>query len=364
MDKDRIRWMDTCRSVIAASPWYGCKAAPTCLYLLAWLVMLVSGCLRQPSPPDVMVKRAQMHMGTVVMITAVAQTEPTAQAAIAAGFKEIHRLDELLSTWIPTSDLSKVNLAAGREPMKVGPETLTLVKRSLEVADLTAGGFNIAIGPAVAAWGFGTQTRVPDGVELASLRKLVDLSHVTLDERSSTIFLTLPGMRLDVGGIGKGFAADRAVAVMQAEGATGGIVALSGDIKTFGRMPDGKPFLLGIQHPRQEGALLARVELQDEAISTAGDYEQVFEQDGNRYHHILDPRTLQPARGCQSVTVIAKEGIVADGLDTGIFVMGPERGMELVERLPDVEAVVVDRDGKIWVSSGLKGRIEMIEAPR
>lgn len=364
MDEDRIRWMDTCRSVIADSPWYGRRAAPACFYLLVWLAVLVSGCLRPLLTPDVMAKRAQMHMGTVVMITAVAQTEPTAQAAIAAGFKEIHRLDELLSTWIPTSDLSRVNRAAGREPVKVDRDTLMIVKRSLEVANLTGGAFTIAIGPAVDAWGIAKEPRVPSDAELALLRPLVDLAHLTLDEPSSTIFLTLPGMRLDVGGIGKGFAADRAVAVMQAAGATGGIVALSGDIKTFGRMPDGTPFLLGIQHPRQEGALLARVALQDEAISTAGDYELVFEQDGHRYHHILDPRTLQPARGCQSVTVIAKEGVVADGLDTGIFVMGPERGMELVERLPEVEAVVVDRDGKIWVSSGLKGRIEMIEPPR
>ncbi len=151
---------------------------------------------------------------------------------------------------------------------------------------------------------------------------------------------------------------------MQGAGAIGGVVALSGDLKTFGRMPDGRRFLFGIRHPRQEDGLLAQVELKDEAISTAGDYEQVFERDGIAYHHILDPRTLQPARGCQSVSVIAKEGVIADGLDTGIFVMGPERGMELVERLPDVEAVVVDRDGYVRVSSGLKGRIRISEGLR
>ncbi|MEP6888747.1 MAG: FAD:protein FMN transferase, partial [Nitrospirales bacterium] len=115
-------------------------------------------------------------------------------------------------------------------------------------------------------------------------------------------------------------------------------------------------------HPRRETALLATIELHDEAISTAGDYERFFERDGVRYHHILDPNTLQPARECQSVTVIAKEGVMADGLDTGIFVMGPQRGIELVERLPDVEAVIVDREGHILVSSGLQHRVRVIDS--
>jgi thiamine biosynthesis lipoprotein len=180
-----------------------------------------------------------------------------------------------------------------------------------------------------------------------------------VDEQSATVFLRRSGMRVDIGGIGKGFAADQAVARMREAGAIAGVVAVSGDIKTFGRMPAGHPFLFGIRHPRQEGALLARVELRDEAISTAGDYERFFEQDGVRYHHILDPRTLEPARSCQSVTVIAREGVMADGLDTGIFVLGPERGLKLVERLPDVEAVIVDRDGRVWISSGLKDRVHL-----
>jgi thiamine biosynthesis lipoprotein len=134
-------------------------------------------------------------------------------------------------------------------------------------------------------------------------------------------------------------------------------VALSGDIKTFGRLPGGKMFPVGIQHPRKDGSVLAWIDLQDEAISTAGDYERFFEREGVRYHHILDPRTLQPARSCQSVTVVAREGVWADGLDTGIFVMGVESGMRLVEALPDVEAIIVDHEGHVHVSSGLRDRI-------
>jgi len=304
-----------------------------------------------------------MHMGTIVTITAVARTEAMAKAAVAAGFQEIHRLEELLSTWMPGSELSRVNAAAGREPVQVSPETMAILKRSLEIASLTEGGFNIAVGPAVEAWSVMERARVPDEAELQTLRPLTDLSHVHMDEAAGVVFLDLPGMRVDVGGIGKGFAADLAAKVLKDAGATAGVVALSGDIKTFGSLPEGSRFQFGIRHPRKEGTVLARIELRDEAISTAGDYERFFERDGVRYHHILDPRTLQPARGCQSVTVIAREGVVADGLDTGIFVMGPKRGMELVERLANVEAVIVDQDGKMWVSSGLKDRLTVVEGP-
>lgn len=306
------------------------------------------------------VKRTQMQMGTLVTITSVAPTDTTAQAAATAAFHEIHRLEALISTWIPTSELSQANAAAGRRPVRISPETLAVLKRSLEVAAWTDGGFNIAIGPAVEAWSVTERQQIPSESELQDLRDLVDLSRIQLDDMAGTVFLSKPGMKVDVGGIGKGYAADLAARAMQRAGATAGVVALSGDIKTFGRLPGGSRFPVGIRHPRKEDELLAYVELQDEAISTAGDYERFFERDGMRYHHILDPTTLRPARGCRSVTVIAREGALADGLDTGIFVMGPERGMDLVERLPDVEAVIVDEAGTVRVSSGLTGRVRLL----
>jgi thiamine biosynthesis lipoprotein len=305
------------------------------------------------------IRRSQLLMGTVVQITAVGPSDELASRAASVAFAEIRRLEGLLSTWIPTSELSQVNAAAGMKPIRVSPESLTVLLWSLAIAQWTEGAFNIAIGPAVAAWSMTDEPRIPNEVELARLKPLLDLTHVSIDEQAGTVFLTEPGMRIDVGGIGKGYAADRAVAAMKAAGATAGVVALSGDIKTFGEMPDGRPFLFGIRHPRIEGALLARVDIRDEAISTAGDYERFFEKDGVNYHHILDPHTLQPARACQSVTVVARHGVVADGLDTGIFVLGPERGIELVERLPDVDAVIVDHEGKVWISSGLRGRVHM-----
>ena len=325
---------------------------------LIWLCSAFTGCVAvSPGLKSAVVTRAQMHMGTLVKITAVAKSESIAQAAATAGFAEIHRLEELLSTWIPTSELSRVNTSAGVSPVAVSPETMAVVQGAIQIAEMTGGGFNIAIGPAVDAWNVSEGRRIPAGSELEALRPLVDLHAVHPDARVRTIFLEKAGMRIDVGGIGKGYAADQAVAMMKKAGALAGIVALSGDIKTFGQLPGGRKFPVGIQDPRKEGEVLAFFDLEDEAISTAGDYEQFFERDGVRYHHILDPHTLQPARRCQSVTVIAREGIWADGLDTGIFVMGAELGMQLVEALPDVEAIIVDHEGSVHVSSGLRGRI-------
>jgi thiamine biosynthesis lipoprotein len=328
----------------------------TCLLTL--LCCVFTGCVGvSPGQESVVVTRGQIQMGTLVKITAVARSESIAQAAATAGFAEIHRLEELLSTWIPTSELSRVNTSAGVMPVSVSPETMTVVQGAIQVAEMTEGGFNIAIGPAVDAWNVIEGRRIPTEPELEALRPLIDLMSVHVDAGERTIFLEKAGMRIDVGGIGKGYAADQAVMAMKRAGASAGVVALSGDIKTFGQLPGGEKFPVGIQHPRKEGEVLAFIDLENEAISTAGDYERFFEHDGVRYHHILDPKTLQPARSCQAVTVIAREGIWADGLDTGIFVMGVELGMQLVEALPDVEAVIVDHEGLVHVSSGLRNRI-------
>ncbi len=318
----------------------------------------LAGCVElRPDPPPLAVKRAQVHMGTLVTITAVASDKDAANRAIQAGFDEIKRLERLLSTWRSNSELSHVNAEAGLQPVRVSPETLELVVRSMEMSQLTDGGFNIAVGPAMEAWSFTERQRIPSDEELQHLKPLVDWTNIQINNEAQTIFLPHKGMRVDIGGIGKGYAADRAVEEMKRAGAQSGVVALSGDIKTFGVLPERDGFPVGIKHPREEETLIAVIDLKDEAISTAGDYERFFERDGVRYHHILDSQTLRPARGCQSVTVIAKEGAVADGLDTGIFVLGPTRGMELVERLPDVEAIIIDEEGRVTVSSGLRGRL-------
>jgi thiamine biosynthesis lipoprotein len=325
--------------------------------LLLVMVAITSCGGRTPFSQNVVVKRAQMHMGTLVTITAAAADQEVGHRAIQAGFDEIKRLERLLSTWIPESELSQVNAEAGRRPVTVSRETIDLVVRSMEITRLTEGGFNIAVGPAVEVWSVTERQHIPSDEELQRLKSLVDVTSIQVDVGARTIFLPHKGMKIDVGGIGKGYAADRAAEEMKKAGAQGGVVALSGDIKTFGAPPDAAGFPVGIKHPRKEGAVIAVIDLRDEAISTAGDYERYFERDGVRYHHILDPQTLQPARSCQSVTVIGKEGVMVDGLDTGIFVLGPERGMALVERLSGVEAVIIDDQGRMTVSSGLRSRL-------
>ncbi len=333
-----------------------CLILMLCSGALSWL-----GCATTvPSETDSphVVKRSQWLMGTVVVVTALADHEATAQLAVQQGLQEIQRLEKLLSTWIPTSDLSRVNAAAGGAAVSVSPETLEVIRQALQMARVTEGGFNIAIGPAVALWNVSEEGRIPSQAELDAVRPRLDLTQVQLNNQAHTLRLGLAGMQVDVGGIGKGFAADLAARVMQQAGATAGVIAISGDIKTFGRLSEDQRFVFGIQHPRaDDGILLGRIELENEAVSTAGDYQRYFEQDGVRYHHILDPRNLQPARGCQSVTVIAQTGVLADGLDTGIFVMGPEKGMSLIESLPGVEGVIVDQAGIMTVSSGLVGRL-------
>ena len=309
---------------------------------------------------DVLIKRSQYLMGTLVFVTGVAPSEEVAKEAVAAGLAEIRRIEHLMSTWIPTSELSKVNVAAGKHPVQVGPENIEVLKASLRMAALTEGGFNIAVGPAVDAWNVSQEGRIPSQEELEAVQPLTLLSQIDLNQRTGAVFLKREGMKIDVGGIGKGFTADLVVEVMKASGATAGVVALSGDIKTFGRLPDQERFVFGIQHPRKEqGHILGRIELENEAVSTAGDYQRFVMKDGIRYHHILDPATLQPARGCQSVTIIAKDGVIADGLDTGIFVMGPEKGMALIQSLPNVEGVIVNAQGELMISPGLISRLRV-----
>ncbi len=328
--------------------------------VLCWLGQVSYG---QAAPAHV-VKRGQMHMGTLVFLTAVASDERRAHGAIERGFAEVRRLERILSTWIPDSELSRINAASGQRAVESSPETMELLEQALEVARLTEGGFNMAIGPAVEAWNVSREGRIPTQEELEATRPLMELSAIHVNRGAGTVYLARSGMRVDIGGIGKGYAADFAARVMQDAGASAGVVAISGDIKTFGRLPDGQRFTFGIQHPRKEnGIMIGQLELEDEAVSTAGDYQRYFEKDGIRYHHILDPRTLRPARRSQSVTIVARTGVLADGLDTGVFVMGPEKGMALIERLPEVEGVIIGADGTVSVSSGLQGRLQLSPSP-
>src|SRR3989449_4734461 len=228
----------------------------------------------KPPPAPITLKRAQFLMGTVVELTAVAPGDVIAQAALTAGFQEIRRLENLLSTWIETSELSRVNQAAGLKPVSVSAETFDLLRRALEVAEYTEGGFNIAIGPAVRLWNIPEAPRIPTAMELDIAAQYVDYRRIHLDAARRTGFLEKPGMRIDIGGLGKGFPAEKGAAGVRGSGAPGGLVAVAGDFRVFGRRADRTAWPIGIQHPREPGKILATLDATDEAVSTSGDYER------------------------------------------------------------------------------------------
>lgn len=352
------------KRIVSGSGKPSCKGEWAGLAGLVGVFLLLgalAGCVQGPQ----VYQRSQVLMGTVVTLKVVARDPERAHQAMEATFREIRRLEQLLSTYIPESDLSRVNAYAGLHPVRVAPEVMEVLQDALEVYRITRGAFNIAVGPAVARWGIPDHPRVPSREELASLRPMVDLESVVLDPEKGTVYLPRKGMRLDVGGLGKGFASDRAYQVLRRYGIQGGIIAVAGDLRVFGHRPDGRPWKVGIRHPRREG-WLARLDMEEGAVSTSGDYERYFMLNGIRYHHILDPRTLWPVRGIQSVTVLATQSVWADALATGVFVLGPQEGARLIESLRTsrqpafrgLEAVIVDEKGQIWVSPGLRGRLE------
>jgi len=325
------------------------------LPLLLLVILLAYAC----TPSVHIYMRSQVLMGTVVEITVVAQNEARAEEAMTAAFKEIRRLEEIMSTYIPSSDISRVNAAAGLSPVKVHKDLILVVKKALEFARLSGGAFNIALGPAIDLWNVTESDRIPSDQELEAIRPLTDLRNILVDETAETLFLKEKGMRINLGGIGKGFAADYAYNVLLKHGIRSGIVAIAGDLRVFGKRPDGSVWNIGIRHPRKKEGVMAQVRFSDDmadmAISTSGDYERFFMKNGIRYHHVLSPDTLYPSRGNQSVSVIAKDSTTADAISTAIFAMDPEKGFKLLKSLPEVEGIIVGNDGHIGLSPGLKG---------
>jgi thiamine biosynthesis lipoprotein len=291
-----------------------------------------------------------MLMGTYFDIQVVSKREGQARAAMAAAFAELARVEELLSEWKETSEISEVNRRAGMSPVAVGPELYAVVERSVRIAELTGGAFDLTFASCGGLWAAREQ-RIPDDDAIAACLSHVGYLRVRLDPRRSTIHLTDPGMRIGIAGIGKGFGIDRAAEVLEDQGITAYVVDGGGDIRLKGAKPGGA-WTVGIRDPRQPRQLYATVSPGGGAIVTSGDYQQYFERDGIRYHHILDPTTGRPARETVAVTVIAPNAMDADALATGLFVLGPERGLALVERMEGVEALFFDPALAVVRSSG------------
>lgn len=334
--------------------YYARRGTARLLYIILILMLMpAASCTRDSGT----YKETRTIMGTYVTITAERGELPEVlvRKAVADGFAEVERVDRLMSTYKPDSELSRINRQAGMAPVKVDPEVIDTVSLALDVASETGGSFDPTVGPLVKLWGIASKSaRVPSGAEIADALTHVGYGEVIVDRAASTVFIKRPGMSIDLGGIAKGYASDRAAGAMKKAGVRGGIVAVAGDLLLFGSHSDGSPWRVGIQHPRDKSATLARLELSDAAISTSGDYERFFMKDGVRYHHILDPRTGKPARGLMSVSVVAPTSVQADSLATGFFVMGPERAMEFALAHPEVDVLMVTSEGKVLATGRFK----------
>jgi thiamine biosynthesis lipoprotein len=247
----------------------------------------------------------------------------------------------------------------------VSRDTIDALRAAWQVSQWTSGKFDVTFGGLADVWKFDhdKDERVPSDSEITARLPLVDYTGVVVDETGGTVFLTRRGARIHLGGIGKGYAVDRVSGMLRQHGFQHFMVQFGGDLYVAGQ-PGTDAWRLGISDPR--GALgnsFATVELRDATLSTSGDYERFFIKDGRRYHHLLDPDTGRPARGCRSVSIVAKTATLADGLSTGVFILGPHAGMELVEALPDVEAVIVTEGNDVLISTGLRGKVEIIHPP-
>ena len=308
---------------------------------------------------DKVYKKSSLAMDTLITITVSSKSEKTADTAIEKAFNEIARLDKLLNFYSQDSEVALINQAAGERPVTVSKDTFEVIARALYAAEKTGGAFDPTIGAVMPLWNF-VEKKIPDRKLLKEHLALVGFKNVLLDREKASVFLKRKGMKIDLGGLAKGYAADRAVEVLKENGIKAGIVAVAGDIKAFGLKPDGTKWNVGIKNPRaQKGKdeIFASSRLSDKAISTAGDYERFFLKDGVRYHHILDPQTGSPAGRCRAVSVITKDGVLTDAFDTGIFVLGPGKGMKLLRDL-GFDGVITDSKGKVHVTDGLKNAIE------
>lgn len=296
-----------------------------------------------------------LAMGTVARVVVYGTT---GRSALQAAVGELKRWGDGAS-WFGDGPLGRANRGAGLGPVAVSRPLARLVARALEAGAETEGAFEPTLGAVLQVWQFAERSSPPDSALVAEALGLVDRGALRVDTAGSSSFVEIlePGVALDLGGIAKGWAADQAATRAMAAGAWAVLVDAGGDIRMMGRRPGGR-WRIGVRDPRGQGRLLTVLELDGGAVATSGDYERYFEWEGVRYHHLLDPRTGMPARGCQSVTVVCEHAWRADALATALFVMGPERALAFARSVDGVEALVSDEASRVWATEGLRGSVE------
>jgi thiamine biosynthesis lipoprotein len=320
---------------------------------------LLAGCSNTPEEPET---RTQLLLGTTVTVRIY---EGARDPIFDRAFDRVREIEERMSTNTTdysSTELIEVNRHAGEEPVAVSEDTFYVVQRALEYSRMTNGAFDVSIGPLVDLWGIGTEyAAVPEEEEIESLLPRVDYEKVQMNPEDQTIYLPEEGMGLDVGGIAKGYAAEEVARILREEGIEHALLDFGGNILAMGRKPDGTDWKIGIQNPQQQrGEFLGVVEDEAMTVVTSGDYERFFTKDGVRYHHIIDSRTGYPARtGLSSVTIVAADSTEADALSTAVYVMGVEKGAELIESLENIEAAFVTKDQSVYMTSGMPARFDI-----
>lgn len=302
-----------------------------------------------------LLKQTRMIMGTFAEVSVYARDEKAAGKAIDAALNEMERMDRIMSNYKSDSELSQLNKQAVNSPVPCGGELLDVIERSQYYSELSGGAFDVTVSPVVALWGFFREkSNVPSGKEIERTLPAVSYKNIAIDKGGdsktpATIFFKNPQTQIDLGGIGKGYAVDKALDAVKRHGIDNACINLGGNIYALGAPPGKTGWRIGVQHPRNKGELLGCLELRDEATATSGDYERFFEIKGKRYSHIINPKTGTPVQGTIAVTVVAPNGTEVDALSTSVFVLGPEKGLQLVKNIPGADAMIVyeGKDGKM-----------------
>ncbi len=315
--------------------------------LLLTLLFLFSfvDCQAQPQP----LTCTDYLLDTVVTLTLYGATE----ADLDAAFQEIRRLSDLIDAYSPTSDLGRLQAAAGQEPVTVSPETVELLAFAKEMYERTGGYLDVTVGPLIDLWDIRNGGHYPTDVELSAALGLLNMDDLVLDEANGTAYLARPGMRVDLGALAKGYIADKVKELLLSRGVKSAVLDLGRNILLLGEKPGGAAFSIGVQSPTNSGDLLRILALRDKSLVTSGTYERYFEHEGKRYHHVLDPFTGFPAdTGLSAVTILSDSSLWGDALSTACLLLGADNGLKLIESIPDAEALFVRTDGTVVTSSG------------
>lgn len=298
------------------------------------------------------VDRTEAIMGTRVYVQLWADDPEKGRAAIEAVMEEMRRIDALMSHYKPDSQLSRINQRAAYEPVQVDPELFDLIKLSTHFSEITLGAFDITYASVGYLYNYPLHVH-PTEAEIKAALPAVNWRYLEFDDAHHSIRFARPGMRIDLGGIGKGYAVDRGVAILKARGIRHAIVSAGGDSRLIGDHR-GRPWLVAIRHPDDPSKVVTRIPLSDTAVSTSGDYERYFDENGVRYHHIIDPRTGHSASKVRSATILGPTATQTDGMSKTAFVLGPEKALEIINSMPEYDAVFVCPDGRVLYSNGLR----------